>query len=64
MRKHIRTVLDVIDEAGLGVDSIEQGGKHTIIKLSNGERVVVGRGARHNPHIEQLVRQSLRRMQH
>ena len=61
--KHLRCVLEVLREEGLEVASIEEGSRHTLLRLTCGQTMAVGRGRGHpNPNVETFTRQQARRI--
>jgi hypothetical protein len=57
----LRIALQAISEAGLVVAGIVEGSAHTRIRLTNGEVLLVSRGARQTNRMEFLLRRDLNR---
>jgi hypothetical protein len=63
MRKPLRHAVTVLTRAGLPIDRIRQAGRHTEVRLRNGELVRVHRGNKVSKAFERGLRSSVRRLQ-
>jgi hypothetical protein len=61
MRKNLRILLDEIRAAGLRVQSIEERGKHRLLRLANGQILFVSRGTRLDKNLARIWRDDIRR---
>jgi hypothetical protein len=61
MRKNLRILFDEIRAAGLGVEAIEERGKHQLLRLKNGRVLFVSRGSRLDKNLTRIWRHDIRR---